>query len=258
MSGGRPRSRISRTNTRRKNYAEHTRYAEHTLAKFCGPRTAGKRRWKDDCTDVTACLRLTTDWLKDLTEESARLSGKVARLKRADSRSKISSESAGESAGESASENLDSAAAGAAADALPVRVHVALRGRGRRGTRRASSRLVASPPRRALPSRRRVASRRRPTVTVPSRARDTRASMARIASTSRARGRTTSGRGLDASSPEGVKPYGTRTPRPSPRRFANLRGTKRRRAKRRVGGGEPLLHLHHLLGRDVQRIREIF
>ena len=113
MSGGRPRSRISRTNTRRKNYAEHTRYAEHTLAKFCGPRTAGKRRWKDDCTDVTACLRLTTDWLKDLTEESARLSGKVARLKRADSRSKISSESAGESA----SENLDSAAAGAAADA---------------------------------------------------------------------------------------------------------------------------------------------
>ena len=117
MSGGRPRSRISRTNTRRKNYAEHTRYAEHTLAKFCGPRTAGKRRWKDDCTDVTACLRLTTDWLKDLTEESARLSGKVARLKRADSRSKISSESAGESASESASENLDSAAAGAAADA---------------------------------------------------------------------------------------------------------------------------------------------
>ena len=103
MSGGRPRSRISRTNTRRKNYAEHTRYAEHTLAKFCGPRTAGKRRWKDDCTDVTACLRLTTDWLKDLTEESARLSGKVARLKRADSRSKISSESAGESASESAS-----------------------------------------------------------------------------------------------------------------------------------------------------------
>ena len=70
----------------------------------------------------------------------------------------------------------------------------------------------ASPPRRALPSRRRVASRRRPTITVPSRARDTRASMARIASTSRARGRTTSGRGLDASSPEGVKPYGTRTP----------------------------------------------
>ena len=88
----------------------------------------------------------------------------------------------------------------------------------------------ASPPRRALPSRRRVASRRRSTVIVPSRARDTRASMARIASTSRARGRTTSGRGLDASSPEGVKPYGTRTPRPSPRRFANLRGTKRRRA----------------------------
>ena len=106
-----------RPTTRRKNYAEHTRYAEHTLAKFCGPRTAGKRRWKDDCTDVTACLRLTTDWLKDLTEESAQLSGKVARLKRADSRSKIASASASKSASESASENLDSAAAGAAADA---------------------------------------------------------------------------------------------------------------------------------------------
>ena len=116
MAGNRPKSRIPRTAGVRKNYAEHTQGHASASASFCGLYIARERRWVHDrFTDVTACLRANKDWLEILTEESARLSAKVARLKRAESPS--------ESASESAAENMDLAAANAAADAAadPIR-----------------------------------------------------------------------------------------------------------------------------------------
>ena len=120
MAGNRPKSRIPRTAGVRKNYAEHTQGHASASASFCGLYTAREQRWVHDrFTDVTACLRANKDWLEILTEESARLSAKVARLKRAESRS----ESASKSASKSAAENMDLAAANAAAGAAadPIR-----------------------------------------------------------------------------------------------------------------------------------------
>ena len=120
MAGNRPKSRIARTAGVRKSYAEHTQGHASASTSFCGLHTARERQWVHECfTDVTACLRANKDWLEILTKESARLSGKVARLKRAESRNK----SASKSASKSAAENIDLAAANAAADAAadPIR-----------------------------------------------------------------------------------------------------------------------------------------